>query len=100
MKRRIRASEVPEGGATVVEIDGVEVAVFHHGGRYRALGNRCPHVRGPLALGRIEDGDVICPWHGARFDLGCGRPTWGPTEESVPVYEVRRIGDELEVSRS
>lgn len=97
MTHRVKVADVPEGGGRVFELDGVEVAVFCRDGRYRALGARCPHVRGPLVLGRIEGDEVICPWHGARFDLECGRPTWGPTERSVPVYAVRRVGDELEV---
>lgn len=97
MKHRVPAAAVPEGGARVFDLGGVEVAVFLVDGRYRALGGRCPHVRGPLALGRVEGGAVVCPWHGARFDLGTGEPVSGPAEEGVPVFAVRRLGDELEV---
>lgn len=97
MKRRVPAGEVPEGGACVLELDGVEVAVFRRGGEYRALGHRCPHVNGPLALGRVEGNEVICPWHGARFDLDTGKPTRGPAHEGVPVYRVRRVGAEIEI---
>lgn len=97
MTHRLRAADVPEGGARVLELGGVEVAVFHRDGEYRALGHRCPHVNGPLALGRVEGNEVICPWHGARFDLDTGRPTRGPACEGVPVYRVRRVGDEIEI---
>lgn len=32
----------------------------------------CPHMGGPLDQGRIANGEVICPWHRYRFDLGTG----------------------------
>ncbi len=44
---------------------------------YRALDNRCPHQGGPLGEGHIEDGWVICPWHGFEYDPTTGAPPEG-----------------------
>ncbi len=38
----------------------------------------CPHWRGPLDACAIEDdGSVVCPWHGYRFDVETGRSSDG-----------------------
>ena len=37
-----------------------------------AYSSVCPHMGGPLAQGRIQDGEVTCPWHRYRFDLQTG----------------------------
>lgn len=44
---------------------------------YGALDNRCPHQGGPLGEGQIEDGWLLCPWHGYEYDPLDGRPPEG-----------------------
>lgn len=34
-----------------------------------AHASRCPHQRGSLLEAEIEGGELICPWHGYRFDI-------------------------------
>ena len=53
-----------------------EVAV---GGTTLAFEATCPHWGGPLADAPVhEDGTIVCPWHGYRFDLRSGRQVGGP----------------------
>ena len=33
-----------------------------------ALLDRCPHRNAPLSAGRVEDGCVVCPYHGWKFN--------------------------------
>ena len=53
----------------------MRVAVFRHGGEVVVLSGRCPHANGPLGLGWIEEGEVVCPLHRWRFRLADGRCT-------------------------
>lgn len=69
--------------------------VFTDAGRFRAVSHRCPHAGGPLSLGEQRDGAVVCPWHGAVFDLDDGRPRNGVTSCRLNVYGVRVEGDQL-----
>ena len=40
---------------------------------------RCRHLRADLAGGSIDDdGCLVCPWHGAKYDVGTGRMVRGP----------------------
>lgn len=93
--RWIRAadwSDLDAGQARTVVAGGREIAVWRHRGRLHALDNRCPHAGGPLALGRVEQGRVVCPWHGARFALADGRPCGGPADGPVAAHPVRQEG--------
>ncbi len=48
----------------------------------------CPHLGGPLESGAIEDGSVVCPWHGYRFDCATGR---GPAGQRCRLPVVARV---------
>ena len=60
-----------------------------------------PHVpvdrNAPLAEGDCEGKEVICPWHGARFDLGTGAALCAPAARGVKAYPVQVVGDEVQV---
>jgi len=54
-------------------------AVGNIDGRYFAVGRRCRHLGADLAQGSIDaDGCLICPWHGAAYDVESGRMRRGP----------------------
>ena len=59
-----------------VAFGGRPVAVVRDAGELVAFDALCPHLLGPLDEGAIEDGLVVCPWHGYAYDLrsgaGCG----------------------------
>jgi len=72
----------------MIEAGGREIAIFNCGGEIFALDNECTHVGGPLCDGEIEGGKVICPWHGAEFDIRTGRALAPPADENVKSYRV------------
>jgi 3-phenylpropionate/trans-cinnamate dioxygenase ferredoxin subunit len=63
-------------------------------GKIVAFGDVCTHDDGPLAEGNIDGNDVVCPRHGARFNLFTGKPTL-PAPYPIPIYETRIEGDEV-----
>ena len=70
-----RLDEIQEGRGVSRDAAGLRVAIFRHGGGVVALSGRCPHANGPLGLGWIEEGEVVCPLHQWRFRLADGRCT-------------------------
>ncbi len=65
--------EVPTGRALCKRLqDGTQIALTRGDGRIAAFENRCPHVDGPIGLGKIKGKTVICPWHFFRFDIETG----------------------------
>ena len=50
-----------------------EICVANVNGTYSAMENICLHRGGPLGEGTIENGKVICPWHGWAWDPKTGQ---------------------------
>jgi nitrite reductase/ring-hydroxylating ferredoxin subunit len=70
-----RASELPPGRI----VGAGHYAVGNASGNLFAVGRRCRHLRADLAGGSIDDdGCLVCPWHGAKYDVGTGRMVRGP----------------------
>lgn len=81
-----------------VRIERHTVAVFHHDGAFRAIGNACNHKGGPLCEGRMRDEYVVCPWHGWEYSVVSGRGPAGYDEEQVPVFDVDERPDGVYVA--
>jgi 3-phenylpropionate/trans-cinnamate dioxygenase ferredoxin subunit len=83
--------ELPPGTMKLVHAGLVSLGVYHVDGELYALEDRCSHDDGPLVEGDWdpEDGVVVCPRHGARFDLRTGRPLSLPAVLPVETYPVR-----------
>lgn len=86
--------ELPSGTMKVVEIEGRDVVVVNDDGQLYAIDNQCPHLGGPLGKGRLEGRELICPWHGWRWDVKSGRVLspdvgWRATRYSVKVENGR-----------
>ena len=81
----------------LVEAAGQIIAVFNVGGNYYAIENTCPHRGGPLAEGIMAGEEVICPWHGSRFNVKTGSVVTPPARQGVKSFPVRISGDDVEV---
>jgi nitrite reductase/ring-hydroxylating ferredoxin subunit/multimeric flavodoxin WrbA len=81
-----------------LRVDRHTVAVFHHEGRFRAIGNTCNHKGGPLCEGRLRGEFVVCPWHGWEYSVVTGRGPAGYDEEQVPVFDVEERPDGVYVA--
>ena len=94
-ERVAAAAEIPVNEVRVVECAGRSLALSNLDGEYYAIDNVCTHDGGPLGEGRIRDGRVLCPRHGAAFDAKTGRVISLPAVKSVQAYPVTREGDDL-----
>ena len=67
-----QVTDVPDGAAKAVEVNGRRLALFNAGGRFYAIDNVCKHRGGPLAEGDVYGTRVVCPWHGWEYDFSTG----------------------------
>lgn len=95
--RILAENELPGEGEVreCVTSDG-EFCVARINGQIAVLNNTCPHQEGPLGEGTIEEGRIVCPWHGWSFDPKTGAEKLNPSEHAT-VYESRVEGGELKV---
>ncbi len=90
-----KADQVPEGGRRIVELGDRVVVIFRLDGELYALDDLCTHDGGPLAEGPIDGYCVVCPRHGARFDIRDGRALTMPATRATASHEVKTEGDQI-----
>lgn len=76
---------------SVLFFKGKEVAVFKVDDDYYGVDNLCPHRKAPLSTGEVVGHVVVCPWHGARFDLRSGKGLKGPHRADIGCYAVTPV---------
>ena len=91
--------EVRTGELTEGDLDGVPLVLTRLRDRVVAYADRCTHRGGPLHEGTLEDGCVVCPWHGGRFDLEDGSVVLGPPTRPAAAFEVREVDGRLQARR-
>jgi len=89
--------ELKNGERLFLEIDGQPVVVFNIAGNYYAIGDICTHDEGPLGDGRLEGHELICPRHGAHFDVQTGKALSLPAVIDTPAYPVRVVNGQIEI---
>ncbi|MBN2554383.1 MAG: non-heme iron oxygenase ferredoxin subunit [Anaerolineales bacterium] len=91
------SDELTEEEPLLIDIDGRPIAVISSDGGLYAIDDMCSHDGGSLADGDIEDGEIICPRHGARFSLETGQALTLPAVKDIHVYPVRIVDGEIQV---
>ena len=81
--------EFGSGQYRVVDLGDTAVAVFDLDGEYFAIEDVCTHDFGILTGGCVEGGRIMCPRHGAWFDIRTGEALTPPAYEPVATFPVR-----------
>lgn len=90
-------SELKSGQGKQVTVNGRLIALFRDGDRLFAIDDVCPHRGAPLHQGPCMGGQVMCPWHSARFDLTTGAALCPPAKSPVATYPVTLSGDDVHI---
>ncbi|MFQ5693573.1 MAG: Rieske (2Fe-2S) protein [Nitrospinota bacterium] len=92
-----KTDDLPENSGKLVEVGGKRIALLRTEDGYAAIDDVCPHRGGPLSDGEVEGNEVVCPWHGARFNVKTGEVLSPPAATGVASYNVRVSGDDIEI---
>jgi 3-phenylpropionate/trans-cinnamate dioxygenase ferredoxin subunit len=82
-------ADIPPGTVRVVEHDRARYAVCHADGQFYVVDDTCSHDDGPLGEGALDGCAVVCPRHGAKFDIRTGAVLQMPAAFPIRVYESR-----------
>ncbi|MEO6091602.1 MAG: Rieske 2Fe-2S domain-containing protein [Novosphingobium sp.] len=93
-----RLEELPAGSKKLVVAGGIEIVLCNSNDTIYAVRNLCSHAYEKLDCGRMKNGWISCPVHGARFDLETGEPINPPAVMPIETYNVRVSGDVIEVA--
>ena len=91
------ADEIDSGERLFVEIDETAIVVFNILGELFAIGDLCSHDDGPLGDGEVIGYQIVCPRHGAKFDVRSGKVLSLPAVVDIPSYPVRVVNGQIEI---
>jgi 3-phenylpropionate/trans-cinnamate dioxygenase ferredoxin component len=89
--------ELPPGERLIVQVDEFDILIFNIAGEFFAIGNVCSHDGNPLDDGELSGYEIICPRHGARFDVRSGEVISLPAVIEIPAYLVRVVDGNIEI---
>ncbi|MGW8265245.1 MAG: non-heme iron oxygenase ferredoxin subunit [Longimicrobiales bacterium] len=86
--------ECPPGSLRPVMVGSDPVVLANVDGTLYAVRDRCSHEEYPLSDGDLEGSILVCPFHGARFDVTSGAARGLPAVRPVQSYpvEIREDG--------
>lgn len=89
--------ELPSGDRLFIEVDDRSLVIFNIAGVYYAIGDVCSHDNGPVGEGDLEGFNIVCPRHGAEFDVRTGQAVQMPAVVDIPAYPVRIVDGNIQV---
>lgn len=90
-----KKDEIGNGEKIFLDIDEFQIVLFNIAGKYFAIGDVCSHDDGPLGDGELEGKEIVCPRHGAHFDISNGKALSLPAVEDIPSYPVKISDNEI-----
>ncbi|RJP52889.1 MAG: non-heme iron oxygenase ferredoxin subunit [Anaerolineaceae bacterium] len=82
-------SELPNGERLYVDLGDKPIVIFNIADQLFAIGDVCTHDDGPLGDGDLEGYNIVCPRHGAEFDVRTGKVMQMPAVVDIPAYPVQ-----------
>lgn len=89
---------LPKGKTLCVEVDNKELLLCHTGEGIFAVDNLCTHAEARLCDGKLKGNKILCPLHGAAFDVKNGDALTRPASVPLKTYPVTLEGDTISVS--
>jgi nitrite reductase/ring-hydroxylating ferredoxin subunit len=86
------------GGMLACTVQGRSLVVCRTADGLHALDNVCTHAYARMSEGRLRGARLVCPLHGAAFDVASGRVLAGPAPRPLAVHPVRVVDGKIEVA--
>jgi nitrite reductase/ring-hydroxylating ferredoxin subunit len=79
-------------------VQGRSLVICRTADGVHALDDVCTHADAKMSEGRLRGTRLVCPLHGAAFDVGNGRVLVGPAPRPLAVHRVRVVDGTIEVA--
>jgi nitrite reductase/ring-hydroxylating ferredoxin subunit len=94
----LKLAELPLGSMRACVVRGREIVVCHTREGVFVLDNICTHAHARLCEGRLRATRLVCPLHGAAFDVRDGRVLGPPAVVPLPTLAARIVDGTVEVA--
>jgi len=92
-----KAADIGAGMMKGYTVNDVKILIANLGGKYYAVEDKCTHMSALLSKGVLLGNIVMCPAHGAQFDVTSGAVLTSPASKPAKAYEVRLNGEDIEI---
>jgi len=90
--------QLGENRVFCTDVGGQAILLCKVGDGYHAVENKCSHAEATFEHGRLRGHRLLCPLHGAIFDVRDGRVLSPPAFNPIRCYPVRVVGDQVQVA--
>lgn len=97
-KRVASLAEIPRGKTLCITEGNVEILLCHSAEGVFAVANLCTHAAARMSEGKLKGCRILCPLHGAAFDIRDGAVLSKPAREALRSYPVKVEGDDVYIS--
>ncbi len=89
--------EIEEKAFRCFVVEGVALVVCRFRNEYFAVENLCSHALATFDDGRMRGYRLMCPLHGATFDIRDGAVTGAPATRPIRSFPVQVVEGQVEV---
>ena len=83
-----KVDDIKPGETRSVFVNGIDILFINANGTFYAVEDSCSHDNNSLEGGRIENNEISCPRHGARFCLKTGAVKSPPAYTDIECFKV------------
>ena len=91
------AADIEEKSFSTFRVNGMGIAVCRFRNEYFAIENLCSHAASTFDGGRMRAYRIMCPMHGASFDIRDGSATGAPAKKPIRTFPLRIVDGVIEV---
>jgi 3-phenylpropionate/trans-cinnamate dioxygenase ferredoxin subunit len=91
--------ECPPGSLHTVMVGMDPIVLVNVDGTIYAAIDRCSHEDLPLSDGEMEGTNLVCQYHGARFDIRTGAPKGLPAVKPIKTFPVEIREGEIYIQK-
>ena len=97
-QKALSLADIPQGSMRPVTLSGREIVICHTKDGVFALDNICSHAHARMCEGRLRATRIVCPLHGASFDIRDGKVLGPPATQPQRIFQVRVVDGTVEVA--
>jgi 3-phenylpropionate/trans-cinnamate dioxygenase ferredoxin subunit len=94
----VAVGQIEEKSFSAFEVNGTELVICRLRDEYFAVENLCSHALARFNEGRLRGYRIMCPLHGATFDVRSGACTGAPATRPIRSFPVRVRDGQIEVA--
>jgi len=88
-------TEILSGEIKAFEVGPDRVLIAHTEKGFFAVVDECSHDSNPMSDGRLEGTEIVCPRHGARFDIETGAVKAPPALVPINTVNLKIEGEDI-----